>query len=148
MALTEWRPMADLFSIRDEMDRLFDDVFTHSPFRRGLLEYRWNPRIDIAETTDEIVVKAELPGMTREDVNISITDNVLTLKGEKKQEEEIKEENYHHVERSYGSFQRSFTLPTSVKPEDAKATFKDGILSINVPKREEAKPKKIKINAE
>ena len=83
--------------------------------------------------------------MTKEDVNISITDNILTLKGEKKQEKEVKEENYHRIERSYGSFQRSFTLPVKIQHEKVKATFKDGVLNISIPKAEEVKPKQIEI---
>ena len=144
MALMEWKPMSDLLDIRDEMNRIFDD-FTRRPFRIGLRESGWNPSVDIAETNEEIVVKAELPGMTKEDVNISITDNILTLKGEKKQEKEVKEENYHRIERSYGSFQRSFTLPVKIQHEKVKATFKDGVLNISIPKAEEVKPKQIEI---
>ena len=144
MALMEWKPMSDLLDIRHEMNRIFDD-FTRRPFHIGLRESGWNPSVDIAETDEAIVVKAELPGITKEDVNISITDNILTLKGEKKQEKEIKEENYHRIERSYGNFQRSFTLPAKIQHEKVKATFKDGILNINIPKAEEVKPKQIEI---
>ena len=145
MALMEWKPTSDLLDIRNEMNRTFDHFFGHRPSRIVLRKGVWSPSVDIAETDEEIAVKAELPGMTKEDVNISITDNILTLKGEKKQENEIKEENYHRVERSYGGFQRSFALPTGIQPEKVKATFKNGVLNINIPKAEEVKPKQIEI---
>jgi HSP20 family protein len=113
-----------------------------------LLEGEWAPSVDVAETDEEIVVTAELPGIKQEEVDISIADNVLTLKGEKKEEKEVKEKNYHRIERSYGSFQRSISLPTGVDAGKAKATYKDGILCVTVPKVEEAKPKQIKIDVE
>jgi HSP20 family protein len=135
--------------MRDEMNRLFDSFFSGMPERRrGLLEGEWAPSVDVAETDEEIVVTAELPGIKQEEVDISIADNVLTLKGEKKEEKEVKEKNYHRIERSYGSFQRSISLPTGVDAGKAKATYKDGILCVTVPKVEEAKPKQIKIDVE
>jgi HSP20 family protein len=138
-----------LVSIRDEMNRLFDNFFTGWPERRGaLLEGEWAPSIDVAETAEEVTVTAELPGVAQDDVDITITDNVLTLKGEKKEEKEIKKKNYHRIERSYGIFQRSVNLPTSVQADKAKATYKDGVLHIAIPKVEEAKPKQIKIDVE
>ena len=148
MTLTKWKPMTDLLSIHGEMNRLFDDFFTPRPLHRRLLEDVWHPSVDVAENADGIIITAELPGMTEDDVDISIIDSVLTLGGEKKQEKEIKEDSYHRIERSYGKFQRFFNLPTSIKSGDVKATFKDGILTINIPKTEEAKPKKIEINTE
>jgi HSP20 family protein len=149
MSLMRWRPTRDLVSIREEMNRLFDSFFSAIPERRrGLLEGEWVPSVDVAETDEGIVVTAELPGIKQEEVDISIADNVLTLKGEKKEEKEVKEKNYHRVERSYGSFQRSISLPTGVEAGKAKATYKDGILRVTVPKVEEAKPKQIKIDVE
>jgi len=149
MSLMRWRPTHDLISMREEMNRLFDNFFSGFPERRrGLLEGEWAPSIDVAETDEEIVVTAELPGVKQEEVDISIADSVLTLKGEKKEEKEVKEKNYHRIERSYGSFQRSISLPTSVEASKAKATYKDGILRVTVPKVEEAKPKQIKIDVE
>jgi HSP20 family protein len=131
------------------MNNLFDSFFSGWPEpRRGLLEGEWAPSVDVAETNGDITVTAELPGVKQEEVEISITDDVLTLKGEKKEEKEVKEKNYHRIERSYGSFQRSIGLPTGVQADKAKATYKDGILSITVPKVEEAKPKQIKIDVE
>jgi HSP20 family protein len=149
MSLIRWRPTRDLLSIRDEVNRLFDNFFTGLPERRrGLLEGEWAPSVDIAETDNDVVVTAELPGVKQDDVDITITDDVLTLKGEKKEEKEVKEKNYHRIERSYGSFQRSVSLPAGVQADKAKATYKDGVLHITVPKAEEAKPKQIKIDVE
>jgi HSP20 family protein len=144
-----WKPTRDMLSIRDDMNRLFDNFLSGLPDRtKGLLEGEWAPTIDIAETDDEIVVTAELPGVTQDNVDITITEDVLTLKGEKREEKEVKEKNYHRVERSYGSFQRSVTLPAGVLADQAKASYKDGVLHINISKSEEAKPKQIKINVE
>jgi len=151
MSLIRWRPRRDLLSIREEMNRLFDDFFSGWPWperRRGLLEGEWAPSVDVAETDQDIVVTAELPGVKQEDVDVTITNDVLTLKGEKKEEKEVKKENYHRIERSYGSFQRSVSLPTGVQGDKAKAKYKDGVLQITIPKTEEAKPKQIKINVE
>ena len=149
MSIMRWRPRHDLSNIREEMNRLFDDFFTGWPERRrGLLEGEWAPSIDVAETDEDIVITVELPGVDQKGVDITIVDDVLTLKGEKKEEKEVKEKNYHRIERSYGTFQRSISLPTGVKADKAKATYKDGVLQITVPKAEEAKPKQIKINVE
>lgn len=149
MSIMRWRPMRDLTNVREEMNRLFDEFFTGLPERRrGLLEGEWVPSIDLAETEDEIVVTIELPGIKQDDVDITIADDVLTFKGEKKEEKEVKKENYHRIERSYGSFQRSITLPTIVQADKAKATYKNGVLQVNIPKAEEVKPKQIKINVE
>ena len=149
MSLMRWRPTHDLTGMREEMNRLFDNFFSGLPERRkGLLESEWAPSIDVAETDEEIVVTAELPGVKQEEVDITIADDVLILKGEKKEEKEVKEKNYHRIERSYGSFQRSISLPTGTEASKAKATYKDGILSVTIPKAEEAKPKQIKIDVE
>ena len=153
--LTRWEPFGairrrgDIFSemtrMQEEMNRYFDDFF--GEHRRGLAEGAWLPAVDVSETDNEFVVRAELPGMSHEDIDINVQDNILTLKGEKKQEKREEGENFHRLERSYGSFSRSFTLPTGVKPEDIKASFKDGVLEVAMPKAEEAKPKKITITA-
>ena len=149
MSIMRWRPRRDLVSVRDEMNHLFDGFFSGWPEpRKGLLEGEWTPSIDVAETNGDITVTAELPGVKQEEVDITIADDVLTLKGEKKEKKEVKEKNYHRIERSYGSFQRSVALPTGVQADKAKATYKDGILKITVPKVEEAKPKQIKIDVE
>jgi len=148
MAITRWRPFRDLLSIQDEMNRLFDEFFGRSPARAEWTDGVWSPSVDVSETKDNVIIKAEMPGIKKDDVKISIQDNVLTMKGEKKQEKEEKDANYHRIERSYGSFCRSFTLPTSVKTDKIKATYKDGILTITLPKTEEVKPKEIPISIE
>ena len=149
MSIMRWRPRHDLTNIREEMNRLFDDFFRGWPEpRKGLLEGEWAPSVDVAETDEEVVVTVELPGIKQEEVDITIADDILTLKGEKKEEKEVKKKNYHRIERSYGSFQRSVGLPVGVQADKAKATYKNGVLSITVPKAEEAKPKQIKINVE
>jgi HSP20 family protein len=122
----------------DTLSRFFDD---------GELGTRtWAPAVDIYETDHDVVLKAELPGVDPKDVEIRVEDGTLYLKGQRKFEIEVKEENYHRVERSYGSFTRSFALPSSVNSEKAKAEYKDGLLTLTLPKREEAKPKTIQIN--
>jgi len=145
MTVVRWRPMRDLFHFRDEMDRLFDEYMERFPARREIGERMWSPDVDVHETGNDVVVEAEIPGLDQKDITVSIKDNVLTLKGEKKQEKAIKEANYHRVERSYGSFARSFTLPTGVVADKASATYDNGVLRITLPKSEEVKPKEIAV---
>ena len=145
MTLVRWRPRNDIFRFRDEMDRLFDDFMDRFPTRRGSEERMWSPEVDIHETEDEVVVEAEIPGMNQKDINVSIRDNVLTLKGEKKQEQKEQNANYHRVERTHGTFTRVFTLPTTVVADKATATSKAGIVHLTLPKAEEAKPKDIAV---
>ncbi|MCK4417815.1 MAG: Hsp20/alpha crystallin family protein [Candidatus Latescibacteria bacterium] len=145
MALVRWRPLGDFVDVRDEIDRLFD-TFLPVKFKAEYpVTAAWAPRVDVAETDNEVIVTTELPGVERKDVKLSVEDNVLTIGGEKKQEKETKEKNYHCVERRYGTFSRSFTLPTRIQADKVKATFKDGILIIKLPKVEEAKTKEIPI---
>jgi HSP20 family protein len=135
-------------TLRDEMNRLFDDFFGFAPMP-GLPLTRWvafAPSVDVAETANALVVKAELPGMSPEDVDINLTGNVLTLKGEKKEEREDKEANWYRVERSYGQFQRAFVLPESIDPEKVTANFDKGVLTIEIAKTEAAKPRQIRVN--
>jgi HSP20 family protein len=148
MAITRWRPFRDMVSIQDEMNKLFDDFFGRPLARTEWTEGVWTPSVDVSEDKDNVIIKAEMPGMKKEDVKISVQNNVLILKGEKKQEKEEKEKNYHRIERSYGSFCRSFQLPTAVKTDKIKASYKDGVLNISLPKTEEVKPKEIPINIE
>jgi len=144
-----WDPFRTLLDIQREMNRLFNTTLTgRTEEGIGLREGIWSPALDVYETENDIVVKAELPGMKPEDVDISVVGDTLTIKGEKKQEEEIKKENYYRLERSYGSFQRSLRLPVDVKPDKIKATYKDGVLKVTLPKSEEVKPKKIEIKVE
>jgi HSP20 family protein len=148
MAITRWRPVRDLVNLQDEMNRLFDGFFGRPMLAPDWGEREWNPSVDVSETGDKILITADLPGMTKDDVKISVRDHTLTLEGEKKRQKEEKGKNYHRLERSYGSFCRSFTLPAAVKADKIKATYKDGVLSVELPKVEEAKPKEIPITAE
>jgi HSP20 family protein len=143
--ITNWEPVPDILSLQDEMNRLFMDFFGQAPGRRLLSGNLWAPIMDIEETTDEIVVKAEIPGMTKEDVKIQITGDILTISGERKREDESKDKTYHRIERSYGQFQRVITLPSEVEPSRAKASYEHGVLTIKLPKSEEVKPKEITI---
>lgn len=146
MALIRWDPFREMSALQERMNRLFSDVRAQAPVRgEEIVQGTWVPAVDIFETNEAIVIKAELPGITSQDILLEVKDNTLTLKGEKKFEKEVKEENYHRVERSYGSFQRAFTLPGTIHQEKVKAKFKDGILEITLPKVEEAKPKQIKV---
>jgi HSP20 family protein len=147
MDLIQWRPFREVSRLRNEMDRLWDDYF--GPGRRALrpLEEAWLPAVDVSETGDKITVKAEIPGMEAKDIEISMVGDTLTLKGEKKAEREEKEENYHMVERSYGSFSRTMKLPATVDAEKVEATYKNGVLTVVLPKKEEVKPKAIEIKA-
>ena len=147
MAIVRWQPFRDLVSTQDQFNRLFNETFSRM-FGEGELGTKaagWAPPVDIRETDQNIVLTAELPGVNPNDVDIRLEDGTLYLKGERKFEKETKEENYHRIERSYGTFARSFQLPQSVKADDVKAEYKDGVLTLTLPKREEAKPKTIKI---
>ena len=144
MELTTWRPFGELSSLRREMDRLWDRSLGETPLARTFTE-SWLPSVDISETKDNFVVKAELPGLEAKDGNVSIAGDILTIKGEKKAEEEEKDEHYHCVERYSGSFQRTFQLPSGVKADKIKATFDKGVLKVTLPKVEEAKMKEIEV---
>ena len=144
MEIVPWRPFGGLGSFRKEMDRLWDRVGGETPLTRTFDDV-WAPSVDISETKDSLVVKADLPGLEAEDVNVSISGDVLTIKGEKKVEEEEKGEHYHCVERYSGSFQRIFQLPSGVKADQIEATFDKGVLKVILPKVEEAKKKEIEV---
>jgi HSP20 family protein len=148
MTIVRWEPFRNLLSLQERMNRLFDE--SARGMGRGQQEEdwamgAWAPPVDIYEQGNEVVLKAELPGVDPKDVDIRIENSVLTLKGERKFEGEVKQENYHRVERSYGSFTRAFTLPSTVDTGNVKADYKDGVLRITLPKREEAKPKQIQV---
>ena len=148
---------ARVLSTFEEMERRVEDLF-RMPF--SFMEpSRWtrhrmsemegvSPRVDVFEEGDNFVVKAEIPGMKKEDIEVNLTDNMVTISGEKKQEEKVEKKDYYRLERSYGSFTRSFRLPKEVQTDKAKATFKDGVLEVKVPKTEEAKKKEKKIPVE
>jgi HSP20 family protein len=146
MTLTKWDPFKDLLSLQDRMNRLFDEsVRNVKTGDEALSSAIWSPAVDIYETDDEVVVKAELPEVNQKDIDIQIENNTLTLRGERKFNKETKKENFHRIERSYGTFSRSFTLPGTIDQEKISADYKDGILKISMPKREETKPKQIKV---
>ena len=146
MALARWTPMGNLQSFQDEMNRMFNQFFQGGTGEEAGWGVRtWAPPVDIYETDDALILKAELPGVSKDDVSIEIHQNTLILRGQRKHEAEVKEENYHRVERAYGSFQRSFMLPTLVDQEHVQATYKDGVLELRLPKSEAAKPKRIAI---
>lgn len=154
-AVTPWRPFMDLSRWERDMDRMMDDFFGRRfrpwwPdrwFRSDEMEIR-GPVVDVFEEKDDIVIKAELPGITKDNIEVNLTDHMLTIKGEKKKEEEIKEENYYRAERAYGSFVRTLELPKDVHSDKIKASFKNGILEVRLPKTEEAKTKEIKVKVE
>jgi len=146
MAITKWDPFRDLMLLRDRMNRLFEDLVTSPRFEDSeLVQSTWSPAVDIYETENELVLTAELPGVEEKDVEIKIEDNTLSLKGERKFEKETREENYHRIERAYGSFYRSFSLPNYVDQEKISAEYENGLLKIHMPKKAEVKPKKVKI---
>lgn len=144
MAITRFDPFRELVQMQDRINRIFGDA------QRGnddlLSRGDWMPPVDIFETeAHEIVLKAELPGIQREDIDIRVENSLLTIRGERKREQEAKQEAYHRVERVYGAFSRSFALPSTVNTDKVSAEFKDGVLTITLPARDEAKPRQIQV---
>ena len=146
-SLIPWRGRKEVDRFRGEIGRLFDDFFNRSSFGRFFEGGDWLPVMDVSETGKEIVVHAEIPGMDSKDIDISLNGRVLTIKGERKQEHEDKEKSYHRIERSYGSFSRSFELPADVDADKVKASYKDGVLVLNIPKTKEQSVKKIEVKS-
>lgn len=142
----EWDPFADLLDLQRQINRLFDISFSRFPVRFEAEEFL--PAIDLYEMDQEYVIEAELPGLNQKEIEVNIEDDYLTIKGEKKREREIKSEDYHRAERFYGKFERRIALPSDIDKEKVKASYKDGVLKITLPKREEAKPKQIKVDVE
>jgi HSP20 family protein len=147
MNLVKWNPWREMPAVPGRLNRFFDDPF----FRLGRLADdsemgMWNPAVDLYEKDDHYMIKAELPGVDKNDIKIDLKDRRLTLSGERSYDNEVKEENYYRRERSYGKFQRAFTLPEDVDSEKIKAEYKDGVLQIEVPKPEEKKAKKVTIH--
>ena len=145
MALVRWSPVSQLAGMEiDRLNQMFNELYQDNFARGG-----WAPAVDIYESEGrEVVIKAELPEMKREDISVTFENNVLTLKGERKLEQEVKRENFQRIERRYGSFTRAFTLPPTVDGGQISASYKDGVLTIRLPQREEAKPKQIPVNAD
>lgn len=145
MNLVAWKPFREeLTSMRKEMEKVWDRFFSETPFA-GAFADAWQPSADLTETKDAIVVKAELPGMESKDIDVTISGDVLTIKGEKEKTEERKEEKYHFTERYRGYFERSFRLPAEIQPGKINAVFEKGILTVTLPKTAEAKTKEIKV---
>jgi len=144
-ALTRWTPETDLF--RTRFDRLFNQMLgdIYTPAGETMSGRGWMPAVDVRETPEHLTFTVDLPGLSKDDVNLTIENHVLTLSGERKFEKEAKGEEYHRVERSFGSFSRSFTLPSVVQTDKVDASFANGILTISLPKQENAKPRKIAI---
>jgi HSP20 family protein len=146
MALIRWEPARELGTIQNEMNRLFNSFFdTPTPGNSGAYR-RWIPAMDLVETDGEYVLRADLPGLTEQDVNIELEANVLTISGERKSEHDERKEGYFRVERAFGSFQRTLTLPEGTDPEAVKATFDNGVLEVRVPKPEQRKPRRVAIS--
>ena len=143
-SITRWDPFRNLSSLQDQVNRLFETSFKANADNSALTT--WAPPVDIYETENELVIKADLPDVVEKDVDIRVENNMLTIRGERKFEESVKEDNYLRVERAYGSFSRSFSLPNTVNTEAIQATYKDGVLRVVLPKRAESKPKQVKIN--
>lgn len=145
MAIIRWDPFRDLITLREKMNRLFEDAFTSRTEEKDLISSSWTPAVDIFETENELILTAEVPGIEDKDIEIKIEDNTLSLKGERKFEKETKEENYHRIERAYGSFYRSFTLPNYIDQDKIRAEHQNGVLKITMPKKAELKPRKVKV---
>ncbi len=150
MSLVRWRPAQGFFpqvwDIQNEINKVFNSVMAPFSSEEGELRGAWTPSVDISETENELVVSADLPGLNREDIKVNVQNNVLTFSGERKQETKSEGSNVHRLERSYGFFSRSFTLPATVKTDGIKATYKDGVLHLTLPKVEEARPRQIAVD--
>jgi HSP20 family protein len=146
MAIVRYDPFRDLRTLQEEVNRLFSTNMSRAFDDEGIGRGAWAPSVDIYENKDQIVLEAELPGMKQEDFDLSIENNVLTLRGERKFEKTDETDNYHRVERSYGAFTRSFTLPQTVSAEGANAEYNNGVLRVTLPKREETKARRIQVS--
>jgi HSP20 family protein len=140
--LGKWEPFRDMLNLRADMDKVFKTFFSGFPEER---EGYWAPVIDIEEDKDNIVVKVEIPGMRKDDIKIAVHGNMLSVSGERKQENEVKDKTYHRIERAYGKFSRIITLPSEIDADKIRASYKDGLLKINLPKMESMKPRQIDI---
>ena len=145
MALIRWEPARELNSLQSEMNRLFNTFFDVPPGNGGGVR-RWVPAMDLVETDDHFVLRADLPGLTENDVSIELEDNVLTISGERRSEHEERKEGYYRFERASGTFSRALTLPEGVDPQGVEASFENGVLEVRVPKPEERKPRKVAIS--
>ncbi len=145
MNIMRWTPFRDLDTVREKLNCMFEDAFTSGGEEKDMVASTWTPSVDIYENENELVLSAETPGIEDKDIEIKIENNTLSIQGERKIETETKEENYHRIERSYGSFYRSFTLPTNISQDNIKAEYDNGVLRISLPKKPELKSKKVKV---
>ena len=145
MNIIRWTPFRDLVTVREKMNNIFEEAFISRGEEKDMVASTWTPSVDIYENENELVLSAEAPGIEDKDIEIKIENNTLSIQGERKIEKETKEENYHRIERSYGSFYRSFTLPPNVNQDNIKAEYDNGVLRISMPKKPELKPKKVKV---
>jgi HSP20 family protein len=143
-AITRRDPFLSLSNWQDQVSRMFESAFPG--YSEGSALTAWAPAVDIYETENELVLKADLPDVNEKDLDVRVENNMLTIRGERKFEQKVKEENYLRIERTYGSFSRSFSLPNTVSTESIKAEYKNGVLTVEMPKRAESKPKQVKIN--
>ena len=148
MTIVRYDPFRDLRTLQEEVNRLFSTNLTRGFADEGIGRGAWNPSVDIYENKDNIVLEAELPGMKADDFELSVENNVITLRGERQFEKRDDSDNYHRVERSYGSFTRSFTLPQTVSAEGATAEYRNGVLRVTLPKKEETKARRISVSGE
>jgi HSP20 family protein len=149
MAIVRWEPFRELASLQSEVNRLFNTAFdTGTPGTGNGGARRWMPAMDLVETEDHFVLRADLPGLTQEDIRIEVEDSTLTVSGERKAEHESKGEGYYRVERAFGTFSRSLTLPRGIDPTAVTASFDKGVLEVRIPKPEERKPRRIEIGAQ
>jgi HSP20 family protein len=144
MTIVRWEPMRELTSLQSEMNRLFNTVFDTPQQANGGLR-RWVPAMDLVETKEAFVLRADLPGVSEEDVKIEVEDNLLTVSGERKSEHETRDAGFYRMERAFGTFSRSLTLPKGVNPDAVAASFDRGVLEVHIPKPEQAKPRRIQI---
>ena len=147
MALVKWEPFGELTQMHRTMDRLFGDRLLRRLTDEELYS-GWSPSVDVYETEKEIVVEAEIPGATEKDINVEVKENVLTISGERKKESEVKEDRFHRIERSYGKFQRLFSLPDTIETDKVDAKVKNGVLTVRLPKAPKAVAQKVAVKAE
>ncbi len=145
MLITRWDPFQSLSSFQQQMNRLLEETFSRSRSDDSALT-TWAPSVDIFETANELVVKADLPEINEKDLDVRVENNMLTIRGERKFEESVSEDNCLRVERAYGSFSRSFSLPNTINADGIRAEYRNGVLTVLLPKREESKPKQIKVS--
>ncbi len=145
MSITRWDPFRNISTLQEQVNRLLESSVNAGRTEGGTLT-SWAPAVDIYETENELVIKADVPDMNEKDLDIRVENNMLTIRDERKFEQKVKEENYLRIERTYGAFSRSFALPNTVNTEGIKAEYKNGVLTVDLPKRAEAKPKQVKVN--